>query len=369
MVSYNILALPGDGIGPEITEEIHPLLSWFEKKGFAEFTVDTELVGGASIDQYGIPLTPSTLDKARIADAIIFGAVGGPSWDDAPYELRPEAGILMLRKELDIFANVRPVKCHPALIESSTLRPEIINGLDLVIVREQSGGTYFAEPKEITTLENGDLQAIDTTLYSSKQVSRIARFAFELAQSRRQLVHSVEKHNVMKTGVLWKQIITDVFQDYQPELKLEHILADACAMQLVRNPKQFDVIVCDNLFGDILSDLASMLSGSIGMLPSVSFGEIDPNSKKRQALYEPIHGSAPDIAGQGIANPLAQIECLALCFRHSLHLPAAADMIDLAITQALAQGIRTADIMQPGMHQVTTSEMSRAILKELDRQT
>lgn len=367
MKTYSLLMLPGDGIGPEVTQEIHPFLVWFQAKGFARFEVTTDLVGGASCDRHGTPLTPQVLEKARAADATLFGAVGGPRWDDVPYDLRPEAGVLTLRKELKVFANVRPVTCHPSLVEASSLRREFVEGLDLVVVREQSGGTYFDEPKEIVVLEDGEERAVDTTLYTRSQISRIARFAFDLALGRRKQVHSAEKHNVMKTGVLWKRVFTEVHEDYKSDVTLHHILADACAMQLARNPKQFDVIVCDNLFGDILSDQASMLSGSIGMSPSASLGEIDPETGRRPALYEPIHGSAPDIAGQGVANPLAQIACLALCFRHSLQLPTAADMLDRAVSRALAKGFRTPDIMQPNMHEVSTSEMCRAVLKELER--
>ena len=305
--------------------------------------------------------------KAAAADAVIFGAVGGPKWDKVVYEKRPEAGLLRLRKDLDLFANLRPAICYPALAEASSLKREFVEGLDILILRELTGGTYFGEPKEIVTLENGEKRAVDTTVYTTHEIERIARVAFDLARKRRGLVHSAEKRNVMKTGVLWNQVVTATHKSDGAGVKLEHILADACAMQLVRNPKQFDVIVCDNLFGDVLSDEASMLTGSIGMLPSASLGAPDAKTGKRKALYEPVHGSAPDIAGKGLANPIAAIASYGMALRYSCDMAKEADMIDKAISATLARGFRTGDIMQPNMRQVGTKAMGDAILEELAR--
>ena len=307
MTTHYLLLLPGDGIGPEVMAEVDRLVAFFNKKSKVAFRTETALVGGAAIDKHGVPLADETLKKAEAADAIVFGSVGGPKWDKVNYENRPEAGLLQLRKELDLFANLRPAICYPALAEASTLRREHVEGLDILILRELTGGTYFGEPKEIVTLENGQKRAVDTTVYTTHEIERIVRVAFDLARKRRNKVHSAEKRNVMKTGVLWNEVVTAVHAKEAKDVELQHILADACAMQLVRNPKQFDVIVCDNLFGDMLSDEAAMLTGSIGMLPSASLGAPDANTGKRKALYEPVHGSAPDIAGQGVANPIAQI--------------------------------------------------------------
>jgi 3-isopropylmalate dehydrogenase len=329
--------------------------------------VDSALVGGASIDQSGTPLSHETLAKARAADAIVFGAVGGPKWDKVPYAIRPEAGLLRLRKELDLFANLRPAICYAALAEASTLRREYVEGLDILILRELTGGTYFGEPKEIVTLETGEKRAVDTTVYTTHEIERIARVAFDLARKRRNKVHSAEKRNVMKTGVLWHEVVTTTHAREAKDVELIHILADACAMQLVRNPKQFDVIVCDNLFGDMLSDEAAMLTGSIGMLPSASLGAPDPNTGKRRALYEPVHGSAPDIAGKGLANPIAAIASYGMALRYSCGLIREADLIEAAIASALARGLRTGDIMQPNMRKVGTTEMGKAILAEIEK--
>ena len=367
MASHKLLLLPGDGIGPEVMAEVDRVLAFFNKKGKAQFTTETGLCGGCSIDKNGVPLTDEVLGKARAADAIIFGSVGGPKWDKVAYEIRPEAGLLKLRKELDLFANLRPAICYPALAEASSLKRELVEGLDILILRELTGGTYFGEPKEIVTLEDGQKRAVDTTVYTTREIERIARVAFDLARKRRNKVHSADKRNVMKTGVLWNQVVTALHAKDYKDVELHHILADACAMQLVRNPKQFDVIVCDNLFGDMLSDEAAMLAGSLGMLPSASLGAPDPKTGIPKALYEPIHGSAPDIAGQGIANPIAQIGSFGMALRYSCNLTREADMIDTAIANTLAAGLRTSDIMQPNMRKVGTSEMGRAIVGELER--
>src|SRR5262245_47918611 len=367
MTTQSLLLLPGDGIGPEVMGEVERLVAFFSKKGKVEFKVDSGLVGGAAIDRYGVPLDDATLAKAEAADAVLFGAVGGPKWDKVPYDIRPEAGLLRLRKDLDLFANLRPAICYPALAEASSLRREKVEGLDILILRELTGGTYFGEPKEIVTLENGQKRAVDTTVYTTAEIERIARVAFDLARRRRNKVHSAEKRNVMKTGVLWNQVVTEVHAREAKDVELQHILADACAMQLVREPKQFDVIVCDNLFGDMLSDEAAMLTGSIGMLPSASLGAPDPKTGKRLALYEPVHGSAPDIAGKGLANPIAAIASYGMALRYSMGLTREADLIDQAIAGTLARGFRTGDIMQPNMRKVGTIEMGGAILEELER--
>lgn len=366
MATYKLLLLPGDGIGVETMAEVERVLAFFnDKSNAASFETDTDLVGGVSIDKHGVPLTKEALAKAQAADAVIFGSVGGPKWDNVPFEIRPEAGLLALRKELDLFANLRPAICYPALAEASSLRREIVEGLDILIVRELTGGTYFGEPKEIVTLENGEKRAVDTTLYTTHEIERVAKVAFDLARKRSNKLHSAEKRNVMKTGVLWHQVVTEVHKSYAPDVELEHILADNCAMQLVRNPKQFDVVVCDNLFGDILSDAAAMLTGSLGMLPSASLGAADPDTGRPKALYEPVHGSAPDIAGQDKANPIATIASFAMSLRYSFGLTNEAEMLETAIANVLAQGYRTGDIMQPNMRQVGTADMGSAILKEL----
>jgi 3-isopropylmalate dehydrogenase len=361
---HALLLLPGDGIGPEVMAEVERIIGFFNAGG-KRFTTQTALVGGAAIDAHGAPLPAATLAMARAADAILFGAVGGPKWDGVPYKLRPEAGLLALRKELDLFANLRPAICYPALAEASTLKREHVEGLDIVIVRELTGGTYFGEPKEIVTLENGERRGVDTTVYTTHEIERIARVAFDLARKRRNRVHSAEKRNVMMTGVLWNEVVTATHAREASDVALHHILADACAMQLVRNPKQFDVIVCDNLFGDMLSDEAAMLTGSIGMLPSASLGAADATTGRRKALYEPVHGSAPDIAGKGLANPIAAIASCGMALRYSCGLTEEADRIDRAIAGALARGYRTADILQPNMLNAGTAEMGTAILAEL----
>jgi 3-isopropylmalate dehydrogenase len=367
MTTHSLLLLPGDGIGPEVMAEVERVVAFFNKKGRVQFKTDTALVGGGSIDKHGVPLTQEALAKAQAADAIVFGAVGGPKWDKVPFGIRPEAGLLKLRKDLDLFANLRPAICYGALAEASSLRRELIEGLDILILRELTGGTYFGEPKEVVTLENGEKRAVDTTVYTTHEIERIARVAFDLARKRRNKVHSAEKRNVMKTGVLWNEVVTATHAREAKDVELQHILADACAMQLVRNPKQFDVIVTDNLFGDMLSDQAAMLTGSIGMLPSASLGAPDSRTGARKALYEPVHGSAPDIAGQGLANPIAAIASYGMALRYSYGLAKEADLIDKAIAGTLERGLRTGDIMQPNMRKVGTAEMGKAILDELEK--
>src|ERR1700726_3404927 len=299
MATHKLLLLPGDGIGPEVMAEVKRLIDWLRAQGIVHFETEQGLVGGSAYDASKQSITDATMAQAVAADAVIFGSVGGPKWDSVPFDVRPEAGLLRLRKDLGLFANIRPGVCYPALADSSSLKPDVVEGLDIVILRELPGGVYFGEPKTITDLGNGQKRAVDTQVYDTYEIERIARVGFELARKRRNKVTSMEKRNVMKSGVLWHQVVIDVHKREYPDVVLEHQLADACAMQLVRWPKQFDVIVTDNLFGDVLSDVAAMLTGSLGMLPSASLGEVDAKTKKRKALYEPVHGSAPDIAGKG----------------------------------------------------------------------
>ncbi len=361
-----LLLLPGDGIGIETIAEVERLIAFFNTSSNAiKFDVERDLVGGSAYDAHGVAITDAAMEKAAKADAVIFGAVGGPKWDKVPYEHRPEAGLLRLRKDLDLFANLRPAICYPALADASSLKRELVEGLDIMIVRELTGGVYFGEPKEIVTLEDGSKRAVDTQLYTSGEIERIARVAFDLARKRGNKVHSAEKRNVMKTGVLWNQVVTEVHRSYAPDVTLEHILADNCAMQLIRNPKQFDVIVTDNLFGDVLSDEAAMMTGSLGMLPSASLGASDTKTGRRKALYEPVHGSAPDIAGKGLANPIATIASFAMALRYSFDRVEEAELVEKAIACVLDKGLRTGDIMQSGMQKVGTSEMGRAIETEL----
>jgi 3-isopropylmalate dehydrogenase len=367
MPTHKLLLLPGDGIGPEVIAEVKKLIRWMGARRIATFETDEDLVGGAAYDAHGVAITDATMEKAKAADAVIFGAVGGPKWDKVPYDVRPEAGLLRLRKDLALFANLRPAICYPALADSSSLKREVVDGLDIMILRELTGGVYFGEPKTITDLGNGQKRAIDTQVYDTYEIERIARVAFELARKRRNKVTSMEKRNVMKTGVLWNEVVTQVHQREFKDVQLEHVLADAGGMQLVRWPKQFDVIVTDNLFGDMLSDVAAMLTGSLGMLPSASLGEVDPKTQTRKALYEPVHGSAPDIAGKGLANPIAMIASFAMALRYSFDMGREADLVEQAISGALAKGLRTADIKSEGCTLVGTAEMGDAIVAEMER--
>lgn len=366
MSSYNLLMLPGDGIGPEVINEVERVIEWFNKNSNHKFEIEKDLVGGAAYDEHGQSISDEAMDLAHKSDAVIFGAVGGPKWDNVPFEVRPEAGLLRLRKELDLFANLRPAICYKALAEASSLKKELVEGLDILILRELTGGVYFGEPKEITDLPDGQKRAVDTQVYTTSEIERIARVAFDLAKTRKGKVTSTEKRNVMISGVFWNNVVSEVHKNEYPEMELEHMLADACAMQLVRKPKQFDLIVADNLFGDILSDEAAMLTGSMGMLPSASLGAVNPNTDKRNAMYEPVHGSAPDISGQGIANPIAEIASFAMALRYSFNLTEEAKMIEDSISAALDQGIRTPDIMQDGMKKVGTKAITDAIIAEMN---
>ncbi len=362
-----VLLLPGDGIGPECLGQARRVIEWFDRRRVVTFEVEEDLVGGAAIDAYGVPLADATLDKAMAADAVLLGAVGGPEWDDLPFEIKPERGLLRLRKEMELFANLRPAICFDALVTASTLKPEVVSGLDIMIVRELTGGVYFGEPRGIEELPDGRRRGINTQVYTSDEIERVARVAFDLAAKRDGRLCSVDKANVMESGVLWREEVQKLHDADYPNIQLSHMYADNCAMQLVRAPKQFDVIVTDNLFGDMLSDCAAMLTGSLGMLPSASLGTAD-DSGRRRALYEPVHGSAPDITGQGIANPLACILSFAMMLRYSFDLGEDADRLEAAVERVLAAGLRTADILSDGTAKVSTTVMVDAVLRELGKQ-
>lgn len=358
-----IVILPGDGIGPEVMAEVRRVLDWLELGSGFRCTIEEDLIGGCSIDAHGVPLTDAALEKARSADAVLLGAVGGPKWDKVDYAIRPEAGLLRLRKELGLFANLRPAVVFDPLVGASTLKPEVVRGLDIMIVRELTGGVYFGQPRGITTLPNGERQGLNTQVYTTSEIVRVARVAFELARQRRRKVCSVEKANVMESGKLWREEVQKLRDADYPDIALSHMYADNCAMQLLKHPRQFDVIVTDNLFGDILSDEAAMLTGSLGMLPSASLGaEV---AGRRPGVYEPIHGSAPDIVGKGLANPIASILSLAMLLRISLGREAEANLIETAVQAVLSSGIRTPDILAPDCTEVTTKQMGEAIITRL----
>ena len=366
MTKKNILLLPGDGIGPEIMAEVKKIINFLNDNKKIDVEVSEELVGGASYDKNKTPLTDDVLYKAQDSDAVLLGAVGGPKYDQLEFSKRPERALLRLRKELRLFANLRPAICFSELASASSLKPEIVSGLDIMIVRELTGGIYFGEPRGVEPIQNGERRGINTHVYTTKEIVRVAKVAFDLAQKRNKKVTSAEKSNVMEAGLLWKEEVQkfyDANSNYK-DIELSHMLADNCAMQLVRNPKQFDVIVTDNLFGDMLSDEAAMLTGSLGMLPSASLSEKDKNGRMR-SMYEPCHGSAPDIAGQGVANPLAMILSFSMALKYSLDLDTVADEIDQAVQDVLKDGLRTPDIMEDGKKKVSTSEMGSAILDKL----
>ncbi|UOM36504.1 3-isopropylmalate dehydrogenase [Acuticoccus sp. I52.16.1] len=361
----SLLLLAGDGIGPEIMAATKRVIEFFNAKGAGFDTVEG-LVGGCAYDAEGTPFPKSTVEKAEAADAMLLACVGGPKWDDIKeYDMRPEAGLLGLRKHFELFANIRPAISYPALADSSSLKREVVEGLDIIILRELTGGVYFGEPKTIEDIGNGQKRAIDTQVYDTYEIERIARAAFDLARARRGKVTSMEKRNVMKSGILWREVVEATHRQGYEDVTLDHMLADAGAMQLVRDPKQFDVVVTDNLFGDMLSDIAAQLTGSLGMLPSASLGAVDEKTGRRRALYEPVHGSAPDIAGQGIANPIAMITSFGMALKYSFGMIAEADALDAAIADALADGIRTADIAMGGPS-VDTMGMTDAILAKLE---
>ncbi len=363
-MTKHILLLPGDGIGPEVVGEVEKIIDWLNKNTGTSFTTSKALLGGAAYDATGTPFPKETLEAAKKADAILLGAVGGPKWEALPYADRPERGLLGIRKELGLFANLRPAMCFDALADASTLKKEIIAGLDIVIVRELTGDVYFGTPRGVETLPDGTRKGVNTMVYTSPEVHRIARVAFELAKKRNKKVCSVDKANVLECTEMWREETQKIRDTEYKDIELSHMYVDNAAMQLVRNPKQFDVMVTGNIFGDILSDCASMLTGSLGMLPSASLGSKDANGKT-PALYEPVHGSAPDITGKGLANPIATILSFAMMLRYSFDMQKQADMLEQAVKDVLANGLRTADIMQDGMKKISTVEMGEAIINAL----
>jgi 3-isopropylmalate dehydrogenase len=360
-----LLVLPGDGIGPEVMDEVERVVDWLDAKRRVTFSVERGLVGGAAYDAEGTPLADATMAKAQGADAVLLGAVGGPKWETLPFEHRPERGLLRLRKEMALFANLRPAQVFAPLVDASSLKPELVRGLDIMILRELTGGIYFGEPRGIETLPSGEKRGYNTQSYTTSEIERVARVGFELARKRGNKLCSVEKANVMESGVLWREVVQALGDKDYPDVQLSHMYADNCAMQLVRAPKQFDVIVTDNLFGDILSDCAAMLTGSLGMLPSASLGAAD-DSGRRKALYEPVHGSAPDIAGKGMANPLATLLSFAMMLRYSFDMDEDAKLIEQGVERLLAQGVRTPDIKLEGTPTVSTTEMGKALIRELE---
>jgi len=361
-----LLILAGDGIGPEVMGEVVRVIDWFAKHRAVAFDVSEGLVGGASIDKHGVPITEETMADAMAADAVLLGAVGGPKWDGLKFDIKPERALLRLRKDMELFANLRPAMVFGPLAEASSLKRELVEGLDIMIVRELTGGVYFGEPRGIETLPDGTRRGINTQVYTTPEIERVARVAFDLARLRNRKVCSVEKANVMESGVLWREEVQKLHDADYTDVELSHMYADNCAMQLVRWPKQFDVIVTDNLFGDLLSDCAAMLTGSLGMLPSASLGAVDETGRRR-AMYEPVHGSAPDIAGKGLANPLATLLSYAMMLRYSFELGEDADLIEAAVGDVLGAGLRTKDIMTPGAKQVSTREMGAALIAALSK--
>ncbi|MFT5084332.1 MAG: 3-isopropylmalate dehydrogenase [Lentisphaeria bacterium] len=357
-MSKKIVFLPGDGIGPEIVAEAIKVLNVVDSAYKLGLKFEEEYIGGAAIDKFGVPLANASLEKCQAADAVLMGSVGGPKWDGLDSSIRPEKGLLKIRYEMGLFANLRPAILYPQLADASSLKPEVVSGLDMLIVRELTGGIYFGEPRGIRLLDNGERQGYNTYVYAEHEIERIGRIAFEMARKRRNKVCSIDKSNVLEVTVLWREVMQSLAKDY-PDVELAHMYVDNAAMQLVRQPKQFDVLVTGNMFGDILSDTAAMLTGSIGMLPSASLG------KDGRGLYEPVHGSAPDIAGQGIANPLATILSAAMMLRYSLNEAGAAKAIEDAVGVVLDQGLRSADIYSEGMTKVSTVDMGNAVVNAL----
>ena len=368
---YSLMLLPGDGIGPEVMAEVRKLIAFLETKGGLSFDLQEGLIGGASIDAHGVPLTDETLEKCRQVDAVLLGAVGGPQWDKVPFDIRPEAGLLRIRKEMGLFANLRPAVVFDALLDASTLKPDVVRGLDIMIVRELTGGVYFGEPRGIFdfTDEEGNAQrrGVNTQVYTTAEIRRVGRVAFELARQRQGRVCSCEKANVMESGKLWREEMTRLHAEEFADVALTHMYADNCAMQLLRNPRQFDVIVTDNLFGDILSDEASMLTGSLGMLPSASLGAHNAATGHRSALYEPVHGSAPDIAGKGVANPLAMILSFAMCLRYSFQFYELSLLVEAGVRQLLGEGVRSSDIVSEGGLASETSDITDALIQQMKK--
>tara|TARA_B100001123_G_C15217963_1_gene990040 strand:+ start:154 stop:1287 length:1134 start_codon:yes stop_codon:yes gene_type:complete len=366
MTIKKILILPGDGIGPEVMNEALKLIKWVEEITNISFELTEGLVGGIAYDTEGDSISDKTMQLALSSDAVLFGAVGGPKWDKVERNKRPEAALLRLRKEMDLFANLRPAIVFEALLNASSLKSNLIEDLDILILRELTSGVYFGKPRGVEILENGQKKATDTQVYTTNEITRIAEVGFELAKKRSNKITSVEKANVMETGMYWRQVVTELHEKKYKEVKLNHMYADNCAMQLVKNPKQFDVIVTDNLFGDILSDCAAMLTGSLGMLPSASLGPIDKNGN-RSAMYEPVHGSAPDITGEGKANPLAMIMSFGMMLKYSFDMNKESLIIKNAIQNVLLSGLRTFDINQDNKILVSTSDMGSAVIEELKK--
>ena len=365
MSTKKLLVLPGDGIGVEVMEEVIKLINWMAKNKSISFDFTKRLVGGAAYDVEGDSISDITMDEALKADAVLFGAVGGVKWDNVERSKRPEAALLRLRKDLDLFANLRPAVVFDALANSSSLKLNIVKGLDILILRELTSGVYFGQPRGIEKITDNEERAIDTQSYTTSEVTRIGKVAFDLAKKRNNKVTSVEKSNVMETGMFWKNTITNLHKNEFDDVKLHHMLADNCAMQLVRDPKQFDVILTDNLFGDLLSDIAAMLTGSLGMLPSASLGPLKRDGR-RAAMYEPVHGSAPDIAGQGKANPLAMIMSFAMMLKYSFDMQDESYLIEKAVQNVLTKGLRTLDIKEGAEKIVSTQEMGQAVIDELN---
>ena len=365
MDKIKLLILPGDGIGPEAVDEVKKIIDFLNKKNCFSIIVEEDLVGGACLDKNKVPIKEDTIEKAKKSDAVLLGAVGGPKWDNLPFEQRPEQGLLKLRSDLELFANLRPAISFEPLIHASSLKPEIIKDLDILIVRELTGGVYFGEPRGIENLGDGNKKGFNTQVYTSHEIVRVARVAFELAKKRKKTVTSVEKSNVMESGKLWKEEVTKLGKKDYPEIDLNHMYADNCAMQLIRQPKQFDIILTDNLFGDILSDAAAMLTGSLGMLPSASLSHLKGN-KIVSSLYEPVHGSAPDIAGKNIANPLATIMSFSMMLKYSFNNEKLSKILEESIINVLNKGYRTQDIYKKGLTKVSTDQMGDLIIKELE---
>ncbi len=364
MSNKKILILPGDGIGNEVMAEVLKIIDWMEKTKSLSFDISERLVGGTAYDKEGNSISDETMQVAMDCDAVLFGAVGGAQWDNVERDKRPEAALLRLRKDLDLFANLRPAVVLDALSDSSSLKSDLVKGLDILIIRELTSGVYFGQPRGISKISETESKAVDTQLYTTSEVNRVSRVAFDLAKLRNNKVTSVEKSNVMETGLFWKQTVTDLHKKEYSDVNLEHMLADNCAMQLVRYPKQFDVILTDNLFGDLLSDTAAMLTGSLGMLPSAALGPVKENGT-RAAMYEPVHGSAPDIAGQSKANPLAMIMSFAMMLKYSFDMQEDSQMIEKAVQNVLLKGLRTADIKDGAEKIISTQEMGNAVIEEL----
>tara|TARA_Y100000590_G_scaffold70549_1_gene77207 strand:- start:8397 stop:9503 length:1107 start_codon:yes stop_codon:yes gene_type:complete len=366
MDENKILVLSGDGVGPEAVDEVKKIINFFNKKKILNIAIEEDLVGGACIDEHNVPIKDETIENAKKSDAVLLGAVGGPKWDNLPFDKRPEQGLLRLRSDLELFANLRPAISFDPLIHASSLKPEIIKGLDILIVRELTGGVYFGKPRGIEDLGNGQRRGINTQVYTTDEIKRVAQVAFELAKKRKKVLTSVEKSNVMESGKLWKEEVEKLGKIKYPNIDLKHMYADNCAMQLIRNPKQFDIILTDNLFGDLLSDAAAMLTGSLGMLPSASLGKIN-NGNYSSGLYEPVHGSAPDIAGKNIANPIATILSFSMMVFYSFNNQNLSKIIDKSVKKVLDNGFRTEDIMDKESKKVGTKEMGDLITKEIEK--